>query len=308
MAGILVLSKAALQEYSMIRSMTGFGRATGSLEGETFSIELSTVNHRFLESSFRLPPPWSALEPVLREVAKKHLSRGKLNVSVRRERGAYGKPHIVFDADVAQQYITASKGIAELMSSMDKMSLDTLVRLDGVFYQEESAEDLEAVEAAVGAALEEALTQLDKVRAAEGLALAEDVRNRIEAMREALAFIETRIPELAVAYEERLRERVKELNVDTGLSEERLAVEITLMADKADVNEEAVRLRAHFEHVESLLSSPEPIGRELNFLTQEIQREINTLGSKLRDLGVTREVMRVKSELEKLREQAQNIE
>jgi len=292
----------------MIRSMTGFGRASGTLEGETFSVEVSTVNHRFLECTVRLPSQWNMVEQSLRDRVKKRLSRGKLNVSVRRDRGAAGRPTIALDEAVAKDYIDAAKSLADMMSSMDKLSLDTLITLEGVFQAEDPTGDPEAVEQAVGAALAEALDQLDRVRAAEGEALAQDARERIAAMREALGVIEERMPALSEAYETRLRERLRDLNVETNLAEERLAIELALMADKSDVNEEAVRLRAHFEHVEALLDAEEPIGRELNFVTQEIQREINTLGSKLRDLEVTREVMRVKSELEKLREQAQNIE
>ena len=158
------------------------------------------------------------------------------------------------------------------------------------------------------AAFVEALNQLNQSRAEEGESLARDVAARITEMQDALTVIEGMLPDLAKAYEERLRAKVIELNTDVGLTQERLAIEIALMADKMDVNEEVVRLKSHFEKVLSLLRQKEPIGRDLNFLSQELQREINTLGSKMRDLDVTREVLRLKAELEKLREQAQNIE
>jgi uncharacterized protein (TIGR00255 family) len=243
----------------------------------------------------------------LRNLVKDALSRGKLNVSIRRSRGPMGRPAIHFDAENAKQYIDASKELARLMNSTGAMSLDVLAQMEGVFYQEEQEQDLDAVKDPLCAAFVEALNQLNQSRAEEGESLARDVAARITEMQDALTIIEGMLPDLAKAYEERLRAKVIELNTDVGLTEERLAIEIALMADKMDVNEEVVRLKSHFEKVLSLLRQKEPIGRDLNFLSQELQREINTLGSKMRDLDVTREVLRLKAELEKLREQAQNI-
>ncbi|MBL7648370.1 MAG: YicC family protein [Candidatus Hydrogenedentes bacterium] len=292
----------------MTRSMTGFGRVSADIDNESVTIEVSTVNHRFLECTFRMPSVWAALETPLRNLVKDALSRGKLNVSIRRSRGPMGRPAIHFDAENAKQYIDASKELARLMNSTGAMSLDVLAQMEGVFYQEEQEQDLDAVKDPLCAAFVEALNQLNQSRAEEGESLARDVAARITEMQDALSIIEGMLPDLAQAYEERLRARVNELNVDVGLTQERLAIEIALMADKMDVNEEVVRLKSHFEKVLSLLRQKEPIGRDLNFLSQELQREINTLGSKMRDLDVTREVLRLKAELEKLREQAQNIE
>ena len=292
----------------MTRSMTGFGRATGTIGEETFAVEVSAVNHRHLECSFRMPGPWAIVEPALRDEVKRYISRGKVNVSIRRERGLYGQQTIHCDESVARQYIDASRRLASLMSATEALSLNTLVKMDGVFYTHEEAEDIEAVKAALCTTVAAALEQLNTARKAEGKALADDIRERLAQMRDAVGVVEARIPELNATYMERLRARVHELASESGLTEERLALEVALMADKADVNEEVVRLKTHFVHVEEFLASADPIGRELNFLGQEIQREVNTLGSKLRDIGVTREVLRMKSELEKLKEQANNIE
>lgn len=292
----------------MVRSMTGYGRASGAFEGEGIAVELSAVNHRFLECSFRLPYAWNALESALRETVKRQVSRGKVNITVRRERGPAGKPSFRFDPAVAQEYINASRELSSLMNSTGALSLDRLMTLEGVFFQEEEDRDLEVVNAALADVLERALEQFNHTRETEGAALATDIRGQLAAMREALASIEVQLPGIASAYEERLRTRVAELTAEAGMKEDRIALELAMMADKADVHEEVVRLKAHFEHVDDLLNSKEPIGRELNFLAQEIQRESNTLGSKLRDIGVTKEVLRMKIELEKLREQAQNIE
>jgi uncharacterized protein (TIGR00255 family) len=292
----------------MTRSMTGFGQAVGELDGETISIEVSAVNHRFLESSLRLPMSWASLEPVLREAAKDLVARGKLYIQVRRERGPAGRPIIRYDAEVAGQYAAAANALAGMLNTTERLSLNTLAQLEGVFYHEEETRDLDRVKEVLIPVLRQALEQLNVTRTNEGQALAVDILERIAQMREALAAIETRLPEISQAYEERLRTRIADLAAETGLKEERLALEVALMADKSDVNEEVVRLKAHFAHVEDLLAGTEPAGRDLGFVAQEIQREVNTLGSKLRDIGVTREVLRLKSELEKLREQAQNIE
>lgn len=288
--------------------MTGFGRASGVYADEHFAIEVVSVNHRFLECAIRLPGPWAVLEPALKEHLKGRLSRGKLNVSVRRERGAAGRPAIKCDLKVAEEYVAASRGLVNLMNSTERLSLDTLARLEGVFYQEEEEHDIEQVLAAVTATLDQACDHLETMRKREGEALAADLRERVNEMRAAVAEVETQIPALSEQYENRLRERMGELAQDTSLTQERIALEVAMMADKTAVNEEIVRLKAHLDHTEQLLERPEPIGRELNFVSQEIQREVNTLGSKMRDIGVTREVLRMKSELEKLREQAQNIE
>ncbi len=292
----------------MARSMTGFGRAACELDGERITIEVSTVNHRFLESSFRLPPVWTSLEPFLRESLRTQVARGKVNVSVRREHGPLGRMRVRFDAEVAQRYIAACRELSGLLGTGEGLSLNTLATLDGVFYPEESEQDLERAKEKLTTCLTDALAQLNAARCAEGTAMAADIEARVAAMGEAVEVIEAKVPELDTAYEEKLRARLAELTADTTLREDRVAIEVALLADKNGINEEVVRLKAHLNHVREMLASNEPIGRELNFLAQEIQREANTLGSKLRDIGVTREVLRIKSELEKLREQAQNIE
>lgn len=292
----------------MILSMTGFGRATCELDGEIIQIELTAVNHRYLECSFRLPSAWYALEVTLRECVRQKVARGKLNINVRRDRARMQQRQMQFDPETAQQYVDAAEALRKLMSSTENLALNTLVQLEGVFYAEEAEEDLEKVGKVLCRGLEDALEQFNAAREKEGVALAEDLALRIDLMRGSLTVIEGRTPELIHEYETRLWTRVKELNTEVGMAEDRLAVEVALMAEKADVTEELVRLKAHFDHVDSLLKNADPVGRELNFLSQEIQRETNTLGSKLRDVGVTREVLKMKSELEKFKEQAQNIE
>lgn len=292
----------------MVRSMTGFGKAAGEFNGTTVVVELSAVNHRYLDSALRLPYEWSALDPVIRDALRKRLSRGKISVTVSRKRGTEAVQTLKFDPDVARRYIEASRELGALMGTGETLSLNTLAQLEGVFYHDDPDEDLEAAKDAILAVLDEAVTRLDMMRAAEGEALARDTMHRIKMVHSVLERIEARLPEVNQGYEERLRARVRELNIDAKIAEERLAVEVAVMAEKGDVTEEVVRLKAHLDHFLTVLDGKEPPGRKLNFLLQEMQREINTLGAKARDSEITRDVLDMKSELEKIREQIQNIE
>lgn len=292
----------------MTRSMTGFGKASRSLDGEMVTVELSAVNHRYLDAVVSLPPSWLALEPAIKEQVRKQVARGKVRVLVARKRTGAARDSVRCDEDLARQYVEASRKLGHLLGALEPLSLDTLVQLEGVVFQEAPEEDLDAAHDVVAAALDEALGALNGMRDTEGAALAEELTLRVSLMREALATVEQRLPEVEQAYAARLRTRIDELGADANVTEERLAVELALAAEKGDVTEETVRFKTHLDHVFELLDGPEPAGRALNFLVQEIQREINTLGSKVRDTEVTREVLRMKAELEKFREQVQNIE
>ena len=292
----------------MVRSMTGFGKASCEYAEGTISIELSSVNHRYLDSSVRLPSEWSSLEPVLRDALKERLSRGKINVSVSRKRDGGDAQRIRLDRDVAEQYIRASKELGELLDSTEPLSLQTLAQFETVFTYEEGEEDLDEAKDVLMNLLREAVSHLDAMRETEGKALARDLAHRIGLIRESVRAVEERLPALNEVFAERLRARIEELGQDTSITEERIAMEVALMAEKSDVTEEVVRLKSHLDHAEELLRSDEPVGRKLNFLSQEVQREINTLGAKVRDTDVIRQVLHMKSELERIREQIQNIE
>lgn len=292
----------------MVRSMTGFGKGTREFSGTTVSVELSSVNHRYLEQGLRIPSEWSVLEPVVRETVKAHLSRGKVNVAVVRKRGSAAGQTLKFDAEVARQYVEASKDLGDMLGTSDPLTVGALAQFEGVFYYEENESDLEAVKTALVGSLEEALEGLNAMRSAEGEVLSRDLALRLKLIREALSVVEERLPALNEQYEKRLLERIHDLNDAAGLAEDRIAVEVAMMAEKGDVTEEVVRLKSHFGHAAELLGSDKPVGRELNFLAQEFQREINTLGAKVRDSDVARQVLYMKSELDKFREQIQNIE
>ena len=291
-----------------MRSMTGFGKASCDLSGDTVSLELSSVNHRYLDSNIRIPYEWSSLDPVLRDALKGRVSRGKINVSIARKRIAGGAAKIHLNRDVAEQYVRAFKEIGELLGSDEPLSGHTLAQFENVFAYEEDEADLDEAKKVLLKLLGEALDHLDSMRETEGEALGRDLRLRVDLIRASLTSIEKRLPALNESYAEKLRARIAEIGQDAIMTEERIAIEVALLADKGDVTEEIVRLKSHLDHAEELLGSSEPVGRKLNFLSQEVQREINTLGSKVRDTDVIREVLQMKSELERIREQLQNIE
>lgn len=292
----------------MIRSMTGFGKAAREYRGDAVTIELSAVNHRFLDASLRLPGEWSTLDQPLREVLRERVSRGKLNVSVSRKRADGSATRLRLDRALALQYIDRARELAHLLGSDEAVTLDTIARFEDIFVAEQESEDFEALLAFLAILLNEALDSLETMRANEGRALAKDLTDRLGAIRASLAAIEERLPEINALYTERLRQRIGELAQSTDLAQERLAMEVALAADRGDVTEEVVRLKSHLDHARELIDGKEAAGRKLNFLLQEMQREANTLGSKVRDTEVVRHVLDIKSELERLREQIQNIE
>jgi uncharacterized protein (TIGR00255 family) len=292
----------------MLRSMTGFGKASREFGGAMISAEINSVNHRFVDISLRIPSAWISLEAEVKQNIRRQLDRGKINAIINRRREASSGQTVQLDREVARRYIEAAGVLAGMLGSRETLSLNTLARLEGVFYYEEDEEDLDAVRPVLEQVVNEALRQMNAMREAEGRALEEDIRQRIGFMRDALAAVEARLPELNALYEERLRARINELKTEVAVTEERIALEVALLAEKADVTEEVVRFKTHLDHMIELLGSEEPVGRRLDFLSQEIGREINTLGVKTRDTDVTKEVIRLKSELEKIREQIQNIE
>lgn len=292
----------------MTRSMTGFGKASRDFNGDQVSVEVISVNHRFLDFNLRVPMAWNALDPSLREAIKKRMARGKLNVNFTRKRKVGSQQRVQFDAVLAGQYVEASAELAAMLGSTEQLSLNVLAQMDGVFVQEEVEEDLDAARELLLELLHQALDQLDTMRSAEGRSLHEELSTRIESMRGILSGIEERLPALKEQYEEKLRARIRELNAEASVTEDRIALELAVVAEKGDVTEEIVRLKAHFDHFVALMQSSDPVGRQLDFLTQELQREVNTLGVKARDTEVTREVLSLKAEVEKIREQVQNVE
>lgn len=292
----------------MAYSMTGFARAEATVGADVAVIEISSVNHRFLDLSFRLPSQWMLLEPGLREIVKERIGRGKVCVSVRYGKSLGVAPPVRLDHERARSYIEAARELMHVMSSTDSLSLDTLIALDGVMTTMEAEEEIDAVQKSLGEALVQTLMQLNEARAREGKALVDAIAEHIRVLSALLDKVSTRAPELLALYDAKLRQRIAEINAEVGVKEERLALEVAMMADRMDVTEELVRFQAHLDHAREMLGADAPIGRDMNFLIQEIQREANTLGSKLRDVEVSRDVIEMKTEIEKIREQIQNLE
>lgn len=292
----------------MIRSMTGFGKAAREHLGDSVTVELSAVNHRFLDVSLRLPGEWLGVDLALREALRERVSRGKLNVSISRKRADGSAQRLRLDRGLAQQYIERARELAHLLGSDEPIRLDTIARFEDIFVAEDESQDLDALRAFLVALLNDALDSLDTMRANEGRALSKDLLDRLGAIRANVATIEARLPQINELYTERLRIRIRELAQGVDISPDRLAIEVALASERGDVTEETVRLKSHLDHAEELIGGKEPAGRKLNFLLQEMQREANTLGSKVRDTEVVRQTLDIKSELERIREQIQNIE
>ncbi|MGI6138046.1 MAG: YicC family protein [Candidatus Hydrogenedentes bacterium] len=292
----------------MAFSMTGFARYESVIAGETMVIEISSVNHRFLDLNFRLPFQWIILEPELRNIAKAVISRGKVYVTVRHFKGPAVTCPPRLDVERANAYIEAARELMHLMRSTESLSLDTLISMDGVLTVEEPETDLSLVKEELTKAVKEVLALFNEVRLKEGTALLADIEEQLCLLEQLVSKIELRAPELQSEYEQKLKQRIADINAEVGVKEERLALEVAIMAERMDVTEELVRLKAHIAHSRDMLSSEGSIGRDLNFLMQEMQREVNTLGAKLRDVAVNRDTIEMKAAIEKMREQIQNIE
>lgn len=292
----------------MAFSMTGFARNEVAIGGEIAVIEVSSVNHRFLDLSFRLPAQWTVLEPALRDIVKSMISRGKVFVSVRYGRSLGIAPPVRLNADRARSYIDAARELMHLMSSTESLSLDTLISLDGVMTPLEEEIDLASIQELLGASLTRALAQLNEVRSKEGAALVTDIADHLRSLDGLIEKVEQRSPDILALYEAKLKQRLADINAEVGVKEERLAMEMAVMADRMDVTEELVRFRAHLVHANDILASEGSVGRDMNFLVQEMQREANTLGSKLRDVEISRDTIEIKTAIEKIREQIQNLE
>ena len=291
----------------MLLSMTGFGRADVTTDEASVSAEITGVNGRYLDVVIKLPQEAGGLEVVLRRLIKEKVRRGRVsaNVSVQRTNAA---ANVTVDDDAAQQYVAISTALADRLGIPNDLTLTSILSYPGVLRtREQSAADEDEC-AAIEKAVLLALDEFQSMRRAEGEALELELRHRIETVRSTLAEVEQRLPELNREYSERLRQRMAELAADISLKEERVAMEVAVMAERADVTEEVVRLNSHLDQFINLVQGDGAVGRKLEFLIQEMNREVNTIGAKNRDSAVTGHVLQIKAELEKIREQVQNIE
>jgi len=290
--------------------MTGYGRGECSLDGFKITVELSSVNRKQAEISCNLPRELELLEGQMRDVLNRAIARGRVTVrvSIHTARGR-DSARMHLNTELARAYAKELAALAKQLKLKDAVTLDQLVRAPGVFQTDEELAGEEDFWPAVEAALTKALAALLKMRAREGAHLAKDLISRIGIMRDAVEHVKKNAPLVAERYRAALLERIKTAGLDNiSLDDERLLKEVVLFADRSDISEELTRLQSHFQQFDELTKSKEPIGRTLDFLAQEINREVNTVGSKANDSLISREVVTLKAELEKFREQAMNVE
>lgn len=287
--------------------MTGYGSARGDCCGLELRVEIKSVNNRYLDCSVRLPRSLLFAEDAVKRCVQSHISRGKADVFVSVER-AEGDTAVRANLELARGYAEAVQQVAEALGLPAAVSALDLCRLPDVLSLEKRDLDAEAMSAALTALTEQALTEFDAMRIREGEKLREDVAGRLTAIEALVAEVERRSPETVAAYRERLYRRMCEVLEKPGVDEQRILLEAGIFADKVAVDEETVRLRSHIRQMEDMLADGSPIGRKMDFLLQEFNREANTIGSKCSDSAVTRTVIELKSEIEKIREQIQNIE
>lgn len=292
----------------MTNSMTGFGRAETSGLGYSFAVEMKSVNHRFLEIVVKLPRYLNSLEENVRKLIQDQLGRGRIEVYINTKETEEKKRLVKVDKELTLSYDNSLKELAQLLNSTYIPDIYRLASLPEVLSVAEEEADAAALWPVLQAAVLAALKQLSQMRQDEGKRLAQDLQARVDYLRGLTRQVEARAPEVVVEYQAKLKERVAVLLGDTTLDEARLATEVALLADRVSITEELVRMASHLDEFAKTLPSPEASGRKLDFLVQEMNREINTIGSKANDLEISRLVVAGKSELEKIREQVQNIE
>ncbi len=292
----------------MIRSMTGFGRAQDTVGNFSVMVEIKSVNHRFFECSCRVPRAYGFLEERLRSFLQQRVGRGKLDVVVQLEALSSAGSRVAVNRELADGYMQALAALAEAYSIRVDVSASSLSRYPEILTVCQAAVDEEAVFAAVLPVAEQALEKFIAMREREGARLRADVLSRSAIIRQAVEQVERRSPQTVRERKEKMETRIRELLGGVLLDESRLLTEVAVYADKVAVDEETVRLRSHLEQLDSLVNGDGAVGRKLDFLVQEINREANTIGSKCSDLELTRLVLDMKAEIEKIREQIQNIE
>jgi uncharacterized protein (TIGR00255 family) len=292
----------------MIRSMTGYGRFQQIIDGYNILVEIKSVNHRFYEFSARVPRIYGYIEEKLKVYIQSFISRGKVDVFVTIDNIEGSDTEIRLNDHVAKSYIGALQQLQDQYNLRNDISVSTVSRYTDIFTVLKSPENEEKVWNAVKAVADKCINEFVEMRIAEGERLKRDIVSRVNYIAEVVTIIEQRSPKTVEEYREKLLLKMKEVLNDSKYDESRIIMEAAIYADKVSVNEETVRLKSHLTQFEFMLKSDEPIGRKLDFLMQEINREANTIGSKGNDVEIARNVVDVKAELEKIREQIQNIE
>ena len=292
----------------MIKSMTGFGRCENLQGSRKFTVEMKAVNHRYFDVNIKMPKKLSFFESAIRGMLKNYIQRGKVDVFITYEDFTEENFSLKYNENIAGEYVRYYKQMAKTFGLENDIRTSTLGRCPEVFTMEESTADEKEIWAVLEAALEGASSQLVEARLKEGDALKADLFEKLDGMLADVASVEERFPQIMASYREKLTEKVKELLGDTQIEEGRIAAEVVLFADKICTDEETVRLRSHIENMKSCLTEGGSVGRKLDFIAQEMNREANTILSKANDLETSNTAINLKTEIEKVREQIQNIE
>lgn len=292
----------------MIRSMTGYGRVQQIIDGYNILIEIKSVNHRFYEFSARVPRVYGYIEEKLKTYMQNFISRGKVDVFITIENIEGSDAEIRLNNNLVKSYISALQQLQENYGLRNDISVSTVSRYSEIFTVLKSPENEEKVWNSIKVAADKCITEFVEMRCGEGERLKNDIVSRVNFIAGVVTLIEQRSPKTVEEYRNKLLLKMNEILNDLKYDETRIIMEAAIYADKVSVNEETVRLRSHLTQFEQMLKSDEPIGRKLDFLMQEINREANTIGSKNNDIEITKNVVEIKAELEKIREQIQNIE
>ena len=293
----------------MIRSMTAFGRAEETIEGRTFTIEIRSVNSRYGEVIVRMPPQFLPLEDRVKKLVSTKVSRGRVEVMIKVKNGSQTVPDVHINFPLAREYYGALCELSETLQIEEKVGLEAVLGMQGIITATDPEEDLEKTWPSFSSCIREALEGIDDMRISEGIAIHDDFQKRLQSIEEDLSRIKELAPSILSQYHSRLQERMAMLTDGTiEVDPNRLAQEAAFLADKSDITEEIVRAESHLKQFRSMIESEDPTGRALDFLLQELNREVNTIGSKAGDAQLPQIVVGLKSELEKLREQVQNIE
>ena len=293
----------------MIKSMTGYGRARRELHKRDITVEVRSVNNRYLDCAVRMPRMYAFAEDAVKQCVQKAVSRGKVDVFISVDASAADVAKVAVNRELAAQLAAALKELSEVCGpTAYRVTPDQLARFPDVLTVTKADEDLETVSADLCTVLEEALASFNAMRATEGARLAEDIGNRLDNILTGTGQVEARSPETVAEYRRKLTARMQEVLQSATVDEQRILTEAAVYADKVAVDEETVRLRSHVSQLRNMLTSDEPMGRKMDFLIQEVNRESNTIGSKCSDVEIAQVVVNLKAEVEKMREQVQNVE
>lgn len=292
----------------MIKSMTGFGRAELIDEEKKITVEMKSVNHRYLDVNMRMPKKFSVFEASIRSLLKEYIQRGKVDVFITCEDYTQSRVSVKYNREIAQQYLGYLQEMSRDFQLSGEINAALLSRYPEVLTMEEQTEDEDEMWGALEGVIRNAAVQFVEARTKEGIELKRDILDKLEKMEEKVELVEKRSPDIIKEYREKLETKVKELLADTQMEESRIAAEVILYADKICTDEETVRLKSHIKHTKSVLDEKAGIGRKLDFIAQEMNREANTILSKANDLETSNLAIDLKTEIEKIREQIQNIE